>query len=82
MMDAYKELLEMSEADPPHDSYNFIISKNKAFYIPRKMSQHKCGIVLNSFALSGNYSIWSWSDSLIKEQPLTILKDVCFPKDD
>ncbi|KAK8866814.1 hypothetical protein M9Y10_009782 [Tritrichomonas musculus] len=79
MLDTYNELLKMSKSDSPHDSYNFIIFKNKAFYIPRKISQHKCGIVLNSFAISGNYSLWTWSDLMIKEKPLQILKDVCFP---
>lgn len=79
MMDAYNELLHMSKNDPPHDSYNLIISKGKAFYIPRKECQHKTGIVINSFSMSGNFSIFQWSDPLIKKEPLSIIKEVCFP---
>lgn len=79
MMDVYKELIQLSKNDPPHDSYNFIISRGKAFYIPRKSSFHKSGMVLNSFAISGNYSMWEDADESLKQRPLAILEDVCFP---
>ena len=59
MMVAYNELLKLAKNDPPHNSYNLIISKGSAFYIPRKISQYKCGAVFNSFAISGNFSIWN-----------------------
>lgn len=79
MLSVYNELLKLSKNDPIHDSYNFIISRGKAFYIPRKKSFHKSGMVLNSFAISGNFSMWEDSDQSIKNQALSILEDVCFP---
>lgn len=79
MMEVYQELLKMSKNDPTHDSYNFIISQGKAFYIPRKSSFHKNGTVLNCFAISGNFSMWEDGDPLIKKEPLSILEGVCFP---
>lgn len=79
MMEAYKELQEMAKNDPPHDSYNFIVSKGKAFYIPRKKSQYKCGTLLNSFSLTGNIPIGEWSDESLKKQPLSAFEEVCFP---
>lgn len=79
MMRSYNELLRMAEDDPVHDSYNFIISKGKAFYVPRKIPRFRCGTVFNSFSLSGNFMVWEYSDPLIKKQPLSVLKNVCFP---
>ena len=80
MNNAYKELTKMSRKDDPdHTAYNFLISKGIAFYVPRRVAQHKTGIVINSFAVAGHYSIWEWSDPIIKRSPMSILKDVCFP---
>ena len=78
MMSAYQELLEIAKDDPPHDSYNFIVSNVFAFYIPRKKPRYKCGTMMNSFAISGNYSFWKWSDPAFVNEPLSVLEDVCF----
>lgn len=80
MMSAYEELLKTaSEEDPPHDSYNFIISKGCAFYIPRQRSQFKCGTLLNSFSITGNIPFGEWSDESLKKQPLSAFEYVCIP---
>lgn len=79
MMKVYEELLEESKKDPPHDSYNFIIIKGYAFYVPRKKSKFRCGTLLNSIAVSGNIPVWNWSDQSLKEKPLSALEEVCIP---
>lgn len=79
MMEAYKELIEMAKNDPPHDSYNFIISKGNAFYIPRKKAQYKCGTLLNSFSMTGNIPVGEWSDESLSKDPMSAFEYVCFP---
>lgn len=81
MIKAFNELLELSKEDPPHDSYSFIISKGFAFYVPRRNPKFECGTLLNSLAVSGNISIWDWSDQSLKKKPMSVLKHVCFPID-
>ncbi|OHS92873.1 hypothetical protein TRFO_12245 [Tritrichomonas foetus] len=80
ILSAYKDLLKQAEKDPKHKSYNFIVAHNHAVYVPRSKAQHSCGICINSFAICGHYSLWQWSDPIIKNAPLSILKDVCFPQ--
>ena len=76
----YNDLLKQAKNDPPHNSYNFIIAKGYAVYLPRSKSISKYGNVMNSFAATGNYSIWQWGDPKILTEPLSVLKDVCFLK--
>lgn len=79
MLTAYESLLEIAKKDPKHDSYNFIVTKGYAYYVPRKSSEYKCGTKLNSIAVSGNIPFWNWSDPSLKENPLTVLEFICLP---
>lgn len=80
MYEAYIQLQkEAKEIDPPHDSYNFIISKGNAFYVPRKRTEFKCGTHLNSVAVTGNFPVWDWSDQSLTKEPLSVLEYICFP---
>ena len=80
MFSVYKDLLETAKEDPPHDSYNFIISNGYAFYVPRSKTEFKCGTHLNSIAVSGNFPVWDWSDEALTKEPLSVLEYICFPK--
>lgn len=64
------------------DSINFLITDNSIFGIPRKKAEHPIGIVINSMGVAGHFYVWEWTNHEVFENPLQILTDVCFPKDE
>ena len=78
--EVYSELMDRAKHDPSHPAYNFIVSDGKAVLVPRRKAQHACGLVINSIGICGNLSLWNWSDSLARTEPMSIIRDLCIPK--
>ena len=81
---AYHEVLEEAKAAKYADemkAYNFILTKQTAFLIPRSTGRHPWNITINSLGVSGHLCIWETSDPRIKQNPLQVITDVCLPNE-
>jgi ATP adenylyltransferase/5',5'''-P-1,P-4-tetraphosphate phosphorylase II len=63
------------------DSVNFLVAGNSIFGIPRKIAEHRTGIVINSMGLAGHFFVWEWTSPEVFQNPLQILSEVCVPVD-
>jgi hypothetical protein len=63
------------------DSVNFLVIGDSIFGIPRKIAEHRSGIVINSMGLAGHFFVWEWTNPEVFENPLQILTDAYIPVD-
>lgn len=79
--DAYEDLHSRMVCGKYGDKikhFNFVLSNNSAFIVPRKLARHPLGITVNSIGVSGHFFTYEEDFERFRDKPLQIVTELCY----